>query len=122
VVEILANPVTRVFEMTVAGSGMGFCGAQLKSNGTYMNVTGSVDSGATCDNADSNCVNSATLATVLGTNCTETLVNTFTLPPLGRQNYSTFGASKYPGGTGNYVILTTNTSDSVYFGPTAPVV
>jgi hypothetical protein len=122
VLHIKARPAIKEFEMVVAGSGVGFCGAQLRSiNGTVLNITGSVDMGATCVASDSSCCNGATLALVLATNCTGS-ASDFTLAPLGRQNYTGQGASQYPGGVNNVVVLTVNTTDAVYFGPEAPVV
>ncbi len=122
VLQIKARPAIKEFEMVVAGSGVGFCGAQLRSiNGTVLNVTGSVDMGETCEAADSSCCNGATLGLLLAGNCTGS-ASDFTLPPLGRQNYTGQGASHYPGGVQNVVVLTVNTTDAVYFGPEAPIV
>ena len=120
VVQIVAKPVLKVLEMTVAGSGMGFCGAQLMSNKTVMNVTGSLDMGSTCAAADSSCCDAVDLSLLSASKCAD--VSSFALEPLGRQNYSTFGASTYPGGLLNRVVLKLNGTDACFFGPEAAIV
>lgn len=120
VVQIVAHPKEKAFEMSVAGAGIGFCGAQLMANATVMNFTGSVDMGATCVAADTNCVLSLDLTSVGTSACID--VSDFTLPALGRQNYSTFGASAYPGGAANQVVLSVSGNDACFFGPSEPTV
>jgi len=124
VVQIYADPVHGVFELTAAGAGLGFCGAQLRSDSSFMNVTGSIDMGTTCTPTDSVCCDANTLAAVAASSCASDGVDSFSLPPLGREAYGAgqFGASQYPGGAANQVVLTTSGDDDAYFGPSAPVV
>jgi hypothetical protein len=121
VLRINAKPRLHLFEMTVAGSGVGFCGAQLKANATYMNVTGSLDMGTTCVDTDSSCCDTSADLTLVDSDKCEDLSD-FSLPALGRLNYSTFGASQYPGGVLNVVVLSANETDATFFGPSAPVI
>jgi len=121
VVQLLALPSEQVFEMSVAGSSIGYCGAQLKSNNATMNVTGSTDMGTTCNPTDSVCTSAANVTTIA--TCSASC-STFTLPALGRQAYGggMFGASMYPGGSANQVVLTTTGNDATFFGPSSPTV
>jgi len=118
VVMVYAEPGTPVFEMSVAGVGIGFCGAQLKSDGTVMNVTGSAD-GPGCAPTDSACTSANDITTTATCNAN---VDSFSLPALGRKMYSTFAASAYPGGALNTVTLTTTGNDDCFFGPSTPSV
>jgi hypothetical protein len=124
VVRIEAVPgATPVFEMTVAGTGVGFCGAQLRATSATMNVTGSADTGATCGTVDSICstANDTSVAATCGTDVTD-----FVLPALGRLAYtgpggSALEASAYPS-TGGNVFLLASGADDTHFGPISPVV
>jgi hypothetical protein len=127
VVEILARPKEGVFEMTAAGGGLGFCGAQIKSNNATMNITGSEDMG-TCGEIETVCVSAADISQTA--NCTGD-VNVFQLRPLGRMNYSITGVgcthppcdngpSKYPGDVKGNVYLTGTGLDDTFFGPAHP--
>jgi len=119
--QLKALPNDNVFELSVAGSGLGFCGAQLKSADGLVNCTGSSDMGETCMATDSVCTAASNITEY--ETCTGE-VNMFTLPALGRQAYGggQFGASAYPGGLLNVVALSTTSPDDVLFGPSAPVV
>lgn len=130
VVEILARPKDGIFEMTAAGGGLGFCGAQIKSNNHTMNVTGSEDMG-TCGSVETVCVSAQDISQT--TTCTGD-VNTFQLRPIGRTAYSIVGSgcrlqggcnsgpSKYPASypSGN-VYLTGTGWDDTFFGPSTPM-
>jgi hypothetical protein len=103
--------------MSVAGIGFGFCGAQLRSDGTNVYATGSEDMGATCQPVSSSCVLASDLATA-GT-CTSLM--TFTHPALGREagmGATTFAASLYPSPPN--LTLDGTMNDDLHFGPTAP--
>lgn len=121
VMQITANQSTKSFEMTVAGSGVGYCGAQIASDGTNVYGKGSSDMGTTCNTTSDICV---TAADVTATATCTTAQKTFALTPLGRKSGTgtsqSFGASDYPGGTGNTITLNGTSSDSLYFGPTTP--
>ncbi len=110
---ISATPATRGFEMTVAGIGVGFCGVQLASDGTTIYAEGSTDMGATCNAAATGCVDATSLADATG------CATSFTLPPLGRRAGVSFGASAYPSDPD--VTLDGTATDSLGFGPTAPL-
>ena len=123
VIHLWANSVTRQFEMTVAGVGFGYCGAQLASDGNVIYVTGSTDMGSTCNAVDDLCVAASDASTAASCDAGAT---SFTLAPLGRRSATgtseTWAASEYPesaAGTGN-VQLDGSASDAVHFGPTAP--
>lgn len=125
VVEILAKPREATFEMTAAGGGLGFCGAQLKSNNITLNITGSEDNGATCTSPETLCVSAQNLNTAA--TCTGS-VNQFTLRAIGRMRYNNTGQSvariegpsKYPSVPNVY--LTGKGFDSTFFGPRVPTV
>jgi hypothetical protein len=121
VIHLWANSLTRQFEMTVAGVGFGYCGAQLRSDGSVIYVTGSTDMGTTCDAVDNLCV-AASDATTPGS-C-DAATTSFALAPLGREaatgTSQSFGASQYPESSADNVALDGTTSDAVHFGPTAP--
>lgn len=90
VIHLKANSSDSTFEMTVAGSGMGFCGAQLRSDGTNLYVNGSTGSytGAwSCAAAANNCVLAANTSSA-GSCAT---ADDFTLESLGINGQSTFG-------------------------------
>jgi hypothetical protein len=131
VIEITANEQTSSFELTAAGLGFGVCGAQLKSDGTNIYAIGSNDM-ETCGAAQTVCASAAALATP--GSCAGS-VTSFALTPLGREqttgpnaagpgnppNPSAFdGASGYPGGAADTIVLNGTTSDSLHFGPAEP--
>jgi hypothetical protein len=123
VTRIRAIPSNQTFEMVVAGTGIGFCGGQVRSAGGVLRIVGSEDAGATCGATDSVCTDATNVTLVV--NCTAA-VNTFVLPPLGRLSYVgpsglTEGASDYPGSGSNTVLLRANGTDDTIFGPLASV-
>jgi hypothetical protein len=122
VMQVYADPSAAVFEISVAGSGMGYCGAQLKSNNATINVTGSADMGSVCQATDSVCAAADDLSNTSVT-CSAT-ANAFLLPALGRRAYGAgqFGASAYPGPSSNQVILLNTGPDDTFFGPSSPTV
>jgi hypothetical protein len=114
VTQIEAQPASHAFEMTVAGIGVGYCGVQLRSDGTVIYGEGSTDMGATCDDVATLCANASDLSAATACDA----VSTFALPPLGRQAGSgshVFGASLYPA-TPN-IVLDGTATDSLGFGP-----
>lgn len=117
VVHLVAEPATRAFEMTASGNGIGFCGAHLLSDGTAMRLTGSSDMGATCAPVATVCVSADSV-----TNLTACIDAPFMLSPLGRLAYTgpggtPLGASQYPGGSDNSVLLRADGVDDTLFGP-----
>jgi hypothetical protein len=122
VMHVLALPTADppVFEMAVAGNGVGFCGAQLRSDNRNVYLIGSADGGATCAATDTSCTSALNVSSTL-TNCSSS-VTTMTLTPLGRQSYlgpegTTLGASDYPGGSDNQIVLRADGNDTTLFGP-----
>lgn len=118
VAEIFADTANNVFEMSTAGKAMGYCGAQLRSDGTNVYATGSAEgAGVTCDATDETCVDATDLTTAA--TCT-TAQKTFTLPALGRDNSNGLDPSTYPASSN--VTLDGTSTDSVHFGdgPTTP--
>ncbi len=126
VVHLKANSQTKAFEMTAAGIGIGFCGAQLKSDGVSIYMTGSMDMGD-CQPVVTQCASAADL-TVAG-DCSA--LTAFELTPLGRQaaasseqaqttgpKVQAWGASLYPS-TPNMELDGTS-SDAAHFGPASP--
>jgi len=116
---VYAEPNTPIFELSTGGSNIGYCGVQLKSDGTLLNVTGSAEFGPGCSSSDTSC----TLANSITTpaSCFGG-VNAFSLPALGRKAYGTHGASAYPGGVLNTITLANTGNDDSFFGPTIPTV
>ena len=122
--EINANSKTKAFEFAVAGMGLGYCGAQLKSDGTNLYATASVDMGTSCYDIGTLCV-SASDGTTSGT-C-DTSLTTFALTPLGRKSTAStatlvvgnWGVSAYPA-TGANLTLDGSSTDDLRFGPTTP--
>jgi hypothetical protein len=104
------------FELSVAGIGFGYCGAQLKSDAMTVYLKGSVDMGATCNGTASLCVAASDVATPAM--CPST---SFVLPAIGRAATSgpngTWGDSQYPGAGSDVVVLNGTPSDSLGFGP-----
>jgi hypothetical protein len=118
---LIANSVKKTFELTVAGSGFGYCGAQLRSDGTNVFITASADMSTTCGATDTACVlaSDGITAATCGTSAT-----TFSLVPMGRAGGATqtttgqtYGASQYPGGSSDVIVLNGTTTDSLRFGP-----
>jgi len=101
VIQLQANSRTVELELAVAGLGFGYCGAQLRSDGTTVYAAGSVDMGATCNAVDTLCV-AASDVTTPGT-CGAALT-TFALPALDRTDLTLDGTA----------------SDDLHFGPTEP--
>lgn len=117
VIELVANEGQGTFEMTVAGTGFGYCGAQLRSDGASVYFTGSRDM-MTCTSTESTCGAAADVATSATCGATTT---TFSLPALGRVAGCDFAASDYPGGNANVVTLDGMSTDAVLsFGPISP--
>ena len=118
VIALSADESTKTFEMAVAGIGFGYCGAQLKSDGSWVYGIGSADDpGLSCGAPATLCVAASDL-TATGT-CDA--LTTFSLPALGRAattGSQSWEASQYPA-TPN-VTLDGTDSDSLYFGPLVP--
>jgi hypothetical protein len=107
-----------ILEMSVAGQGIGFCGAQFRSDSSAMYIIGSPDGGSSCTSTDTACVLPTDGTT--NTTCSDSL-KTFVLRAVGRTAYSwtaehcadsrplngagaqSYGASLYPGGASNQV-------------------
>ena len=127
VAEVLANPNTVSFEMSVAGVGFGYCGAQYKSDGVNLYGAGSSDMGSTCNTTDTLCVSASDGTTPATCSAAQ---RAFTLPGLGRQQAvaspatvntsGVWAASAYPGGSANTVVLNGTSTDSLALGPTRP--
>jgi hypothetical protein len=111
-----ADPSRRHFELTVAGIGFGYCGAQLKSDGMTVSVQGSLDMGATCADSASVCVSASDVT--MTAMCSSM---SFDLPAIGRAASSgpngSWGASRN-GSAG--IVLDGTASDSLAFGPSTP--
>ena len=110
---IHANSATGEFEMSVAGLGIGFCGAQLRSDGTSIYGIGSDDAGD-CGAESTMCVDAANLDAD-GT-CDD--LTTFELAALGRLAGDSFGASAYPSRPN--LTLDGTAGDGIHFGPSEP--
>jgi hypothetical protein len=119
VIHLWADSSTKQLEMTVAGVGFGYCGAQLKSDGVTIYASGSTDMGLTCNAVDNLCV-SAEDGTTPG-DCSASTTR-FDLPGLGRNASSgtsqSWGQSQFPLETN--VALDGTSDDAVHFGPSAP--
>lgn len=115
-IQLETDASNETFEMAVAGIGFGYCGAQLKSNGKHIFVTGSVDSQG-CQATETMCVAAADLTQADG--CAD--LQEFNVPALGRDVASGSAeheASKYPAAPN--VILSGESTDSLNFGPLEP--
>ena len=118
VIELHTDAARRGFQLSVAGVGFGYCGAQLASDGTSVFARGSIDMGTTCQPPDTLCVAASditTPATCLGS------LTSFSSPALGRQltqGLNMSGPSLYPGGAANQIVLNGTPTDSLAFGPT----
>jgi len=122
VIELSADESTGAFEMAVAGNNFGYCGAQLKSDGTNVYVTGSTEVGnMTCNAVDTLCgmASDVTVAATCGTS-----VTTMSLPAAGLAAAAcNHDASAYPGGSGNLVNTDGSAGDSIQaFGPATPTI
>jgi len=126
VVHLLAlpNAAPPVFEMVVAGNGIGYCSAQLRSANGTLNVTGSADApDSACAAVDTVCT-AANDTAVAAADCGAASV--FELDALGREAYVgpgnvSLAASEYPASGGYAVRLAANGTDDTLFGPDAPV-
>jgi len=119
VMQVMADSSINTMEMTVAGSGFGFCGAQFKSDGNNIYFKGSAD-GPRCQETTDLCVTAADM-TVSAT-CTDAQ-KTFGLPAIGRKaanasDETPIAASKYPENPN--IGLDGTLTDVVHFGPTEP--
>ncbi len=117
VVHLLALPTEGVFEMAVAGNGLGFCGAHLRAEGSVLFSTGSADMGTTCSATDTLCSSVNSTESVSGVNCSGVA---YALAPLGRGPYigpsgTPLGGSAY---ANNTIVLRANGTDDTLFGPT----
>jgi hypothetical protein len=116
VMALKADPSRMHFELTVAGIGFGYCGAQLRSDGLTVYVQGSRDMGATCAESANVCVSAGDVT--MPAMCAST---SFDLPSIGRSATSgpngTWGASQN-GSAG--IVLDGTASDSLAFGPSTP--
>jgi len=132
VIELSADPSTQTFEMSVAGIGFGYCGAQIKSDGSVVFGAGSIDMGTTCDATGTLCIEASDLSTPA--TCDASIMS-FALPAFGRvastgpnaggpgaphDAGATWGPSAYPGGSADTIVLDGTSTDSLRFGPTAP--
>jgi hypothetical protein len=121
VIELLADSSAHSFELAVAGRGFGYCGAQLKSDGTSVYEIGSSDMGTTCNEPATACVSASD---VLAPGTCGLVVEKFVLGALGRVASAgatgPLAASGYPGEPLNGILLDGSATDSTTFGPTAP--
>jgi hypothetical protein len=103
-------------ELSVAGIGFGYCGAQLVSDGSTVYVQGSLDMGSMCDAPATACVSATDLTAT--SPCATT---SFDLPAIGRAATSgpngTWAASAYGSGS---IVLNGTASDALAFGPSMP--
>ena len=119
IMNLTADSNLKTFEFAVAGVGLGYCGAQLKSDATLMFTETSIDMGETCLDVEDLCVSATDLTAA--PSCTGP-VQAFTLLPIGRKattGVQAFGESQYPILEAN-VTLDGTPTDSVTFGPTSP--
>jgi hypothetical protein len=121
VVELLADESTHAFELAAAGINIGYCGAQLRSDGSDVYAMASAEP---CAPADTLCVSALDGATP-SAGCTAAGLSAFGLPPIGRaasasSSGGTWPASAYPGGAANTVVLDGTPDDTLHFGPAAP--
>ena len=115
---VSADAGAGTLDFVAAGTGLGYCGAQLRSDGTSIYATGSVDSGATCGAVDTLCVLASDAATA--TTCSGA-VTAFALGAFGRKAATgahESAASLYPAAPN--VTLDGTATDAVHFGPTVP--
>jgi hypothetical protein len=116
VMAIEADAQRTHLELSVAGIGFGYCGAQLASDGATVYVAGSVDMGATCGAAATACVSATDLTAIV-----PCAAISFDLPAIGRAATSgpngAWGASA-SGSSG--IVLDGTASDALAFGPSMP--
>ena len=121
VVHLLALPgAAPVFEMTMAGQGIGYCGVHLRADATAMYVIGSEGGGTNCASTDTVCTaaNDTSVSATCGSG-----VTTFSLVSLGVKvnstgpNNDTYVGSHFPGGANNTVRLSGDGLDDTRFGP-----
>jgi hypothetical protein len=121
VMELHTEPLRRELVLSVAGIGFGYCGAQLKSDGERVFGRGSLDMGMSCPATSDLCVLASDLTTPAV--CSGD-IQTFGWPALGRKatmgTLQAFGASMYPGGADNQIVLDGTATDSLDLGPSAP--
>lgn len=96
--------------MAVAGTGFGYCGAQLKTDGENLFIKGSPGGGYngtawSCSSADTACQSAANLAQA--GSCSSVDHTTFELTSFGTTN------SNY----GSAITLDGSSTDAVHFGP-----
>ena len=121
VVELLADESTHAFELAAAGINIGYCGAQLRSDGTDVYAIASAEP---CAPAETLCVAAIDGLTPSG-GCAAAGLSQFVLSPLGRaastsSSGGTWPASGYPGGAADTVVLDGTADDTLHFGPVAP--
>ena len=123
VAEMVGNSATGKFEMTAAGIGIGFSGAQFISDGTQIYGIGSEDTGTTSSAQETVCVSASSLTTSVSS-CTLDATS-FQLTPIGRKLNNTtavaqasWGASLYP--TTPNVTLDGTATDATNFVLTTP--
>jgi len=121
VVHILATPGNSSFEMAAAGTGIGFCGAHIISDGTGVFVVGSADMGASCGAFDSTCMFASNFTADVRNGCN----GAATIGYLGRTAYTgpgnaARGASTWPPQPTVPLLihLTADGMDDTRFGPT----
>lgn len=112
---LTANSDTKTFEFAVAGVALGYCGAQLKSDGVDIYAETSIDMGG-CGAKENVCAKAIDITD--STRCSDA-VKTFDLTPLGRvagTGMNTFAASKYPAVP--TLTFDGSVTDAIHFGPT----
>jgi hypothetical protein len=112
VIHLKANSAAKLLEMTVAGTGFGYCGAHLKSEGINLYVNGS-SGGLSLDGLAWNCVAADSVCTLAAEtsqagSCSLISDASFELQSLGVDGQSAVGAG---------ITLNGISSDSVHFGP-----
>ncbi|RZA20745.1 MAG: hypothetical protein EOP10_17640 [Proteobacteria bacterium] len=114
-----ANSDLKTFEFTVAGLGLGYCGAQLKSDNSDIFAQTSIDMGMTCNAVESVCAKGADISD--STTCSDA-IKAFDLKSIGRVatqgNLQSFGASQYP--LVPNLTFNGSSTDALRFGPTVP--
>lgn len=116
---LYANSETKAFEFTVGGIALGYCGAQLKSDGTDIFASTSIDMGSTCNAVEDVCASAANLGD--STSCSAA-IKIFDLFPIGRRSATGSNVS----GTSKYPLLPNldfdgTATDDIHFGPTTPI-
>lgn len=113
-----ANPQLDIFQGSIAGTGVGFCGAQFASDGDAIKLIGSQDGPAyTCKAIEDLCQSADLQTNLTSGECDEI---GFTLNPLGRSSFTDTSANAWAGSTypqsGANLPLGDN---KVRFGPTS---